>query len=773
MAKVHLLNYNNYINRRVLLKSTLQKYIDAELAEYDDITFKPNDGIDTEITLNIPDDLTPDYLVVSEVVNGSRKLASRWFITDRIRLREGQYKMPLHRDVFADKNDVIKNATIYCEKGYVADTDPLIFNTEGNTYNQIKTGEVLLKDATKSAWIVGYCDNKLMQAAENGSIDITINADTPAWTDSYNTYAAMLVAHPHTYMTPTPQNGNVSDTTFMLGFYDANDENHQNYQLYMSANTVYVKKVNTTYNIPCYNINALITLASFWSWSESENNNVVLSDKGIDPDDMAEVKELNNKIVRVGTASPYDYYQLVYSETETAQIDTIVSDISNPAAYEYVNDFILEADHMGIVRYPATMWTGSVGYTLTKYTAVWQNITINATASISDEIPLSPSAPYYMFVMPYHNAQFDDGTVKTANGTLTMQFVQNLIRDVGTHVIDVQLLPYFPDQYNIHTGVVDLTGVDTKAVTYLEDTNSNRVSFIYWGAPQTFNFRINNSIPALPSKKIDNETRFCRLNAPNYSASFDFSIAKNNGVNNFRVTCTYRPYQPHIQIIPEWGGVYGQYYADGRGLICGGDYSVDIVNDAWTEYQINNKNYQLIFDRQIQSMDLQHDVQRMNEKFSFGANVITAAAGAGKSYGAGAAIASGLGSLVGGVVDMYNNERLRADQRSAAFDMFNYNLGNIQARPTTITKLSALVGNNKIWPFYEIYSATAREVSNLNLQLQYSGMTVGAIGKLSEFIGTSQTFVRGRLIRITGLDDDTHIAQIIADELARGIYMNS
>ena len=65
--------------------------------------------------------------------------------------------MPLHRDVFADKNDVIKNATIYCEKGYVADTDPLIFNTEGNTYNQIKTGEVLLKDGSSATAIISLC----------------------------------------------------------------------------------------------------------------------------------------------------------------------------------------------------------------------------------------------------------------------------------------------------------------------------------------------------------------------------------------------------------------------------------------------------------------------------------------------------------------------------------------------------------------------------------------------------------------------------------------
>ena len=139
--------------------------------------------------------------------------------------------------------------------------------------------------------------------------------------------------------------------------------------------------------------------------------------------------------------------------------------------------------------------------------------------------------------------------------------------------------------------------------------------------------------------------------------------------------------------------------------------------------------------------------------------------------GAGALI-GGLVSGVGGVLDVTNQQKIRTDQREAAFDMFNYNLGNIQARPTTITKMSALVGNNKIWPFYEIYSATSREQQVLEEQINYSSMTVKAIGAIEQFVGGGPTFIRGRLIRITGLEHDAEMSQLVADELARGIYMD-
>ena len=779
MSTLYLLNYNNYYNRIVKTQS-LAAYKQQAIYTAQNINFKPNDSCYTEQILNISKTLNPDYIVVTEGTGTNETLASRWFVLESKRTREGQYHMTLRRDVFADYNDIVKNATLFCEKGYVPDTDPLIFNPEGNTYNQIKTEEVLLKDSTGSAWIVGYCDNKLFEAGT--PINITVNASSPAYSIAAATAEELLAEFPgSSLLLDPPALGSVSNVKYSFGLREQNPGPNPlkpYYNLTISPGSTYAVETAYVPNNTVKSVAAMIAYLPLICPDTDELSEALETDLSVNSSRYNKLLQNSGTVARVGSSPNYKYYKLSVTGRTVALTNNLTTSLSQTqfTLYQMLQDAFDRHLFVGAEwNFPDD---AKVSYNGSYYQAQWIDISDELTASIPATVPLAPSAPYYMFVMPYHDASFSDGTVKTAKGAYSIPFVQSLIKAVGTHVLDVQLLPYFPDQYHINAGTVLLNELDSTTVTYLKDGDGNNISFIYWGAPQTFRANLTYNIPALPSAKIDNETRFCRLNAPNYSASFDFSIAKNRGVSFFHAVCTYRPYQPHIQIIPEWGGVYGQYFPDGRGLICGGDYSVDIVNDQWTQYQINNKNYQLIFDRQIQTMDLQHDVQRMNEKFQAAAGVMSAAASgsmAGAAGGIPGMLAGGLiswiTSAIGGAMDIYNNQRLRTDQRSAAFDMFGYNLGNIQARPTTITKLSALVGNNKIWPFYEIYSATSREIAALNLQIQYSGVTVGAVGTVNTYLGGPNSFIRGRLIRITGLEHDAEMSQLVADELARGIYM--
>lgn len=775
MSTLYLLNYNNYYNR-IVKTTTLTNYKSNDYLLYTktDYNFKPMDSCYTDIILNISDTLNPDYLVVTETSNGTESIASRWFILESSRTRGGQYKIRLRRDIFADYKSIVKAATIYCEKGYVSDDDPLIYNSEGNTYNQIKTSETLLKDETGSAWIIGYLDNKAFEGV-SPTLDIGMNDTLPAYSKAYATLSAAQVDFPRTDFSAQYFTGKAQDvelrwdmTVGDTGIY---------YRFFVTPN-------NTTWNLTTASGTAgnVFSIEPYITWVNEAPKTASAWDAAMDTDIGAHTDDYNTiinaagTIVKIGT-SPAKYYKLNVLTKTSKQTVSVTSGGA-------VDDIVDEINNKSWITGPSA---SVARYTKVEIAGIWEDISDQFTVSIANTVPLNPTAPYYMFAMPYHSCKFqykDSNNVThvvTSNPGYTMQFVQQLIKTVGTHVLDVQLLPYFPDRYFQNAGVILLDDTDQNSVTYIEDANGMQ-SFLYWGAPQSFRFDLGAgagySIDELSSRKVDNETRFCRISAPNYSASFDFSIAKNRGVSGFRVFCTYRPYQPHIQIMPLWKGVYGQNFADARGLICGGDYSVDIVNDAWTQYQINNKNYQLIFDRQIQSMDLQHDVQKMNDIFGAVSGTISAAASGGAANAGlgpagtflGSLIAGGL-SAFGGIMDVTNNQKLRADQRSAAFDMFQYNLGNIQARPTTITKLSALAGNNKIWPFYEIYETTSREVALLEAQLQYAGMTINAIGTVEQYIGPSRTFVRGKLIRITGLEHDAEMSQLVADELARGIYI--
>ena len=136
------------------------------------------------------------------------------------------------------------------------------------------------------------------------------------------------------------------------------------------------------------------------------------------------------------------------------------------------------------------------------------------------------------------------------------------------------------------------------------------------------------------------------------------------------------------------------------------------------------------------------------------------------------AIGGGSLSALGGLADIKYNEQLREDTRSAQFDMFNYQLGNIKALPNTLTKVSTYNINNKIYPFYEIYEATEEEINSLKNQLLYRGYNLNIIDKLNKFT-TLGTYFKGKLITINENNmpaGDSHLFEAINEELTLGIY---
>ena len=136
---------------------------------------------------------------------------------------------------------------------------------------------------------------------------------------------------------------------------------------------------------------------------------------------------------------------------------------------------------------------------------------------------------------------------------------------------------------------------------------------------------INNTISDSYSLKISNECEIYKLVSPNYQGEFEFSVAKNYGVERFNVDCTYKPYNPYIHVNPNFkpGGLYGNDFNDGRGLICNGDFSFGMIGDKFAEYELQNKNYQAIFNRQVQNMDVNNAIAREQQAWSGVAGALT------------------------------------------------------------------------------------------------------------------------------------------------------
>ena len=337
----------------------------------------------------------------------------------------------------------------------------------------------------------------------------------------------------------------------------------------------------------------------------------------------------------------------------------------------------------------------------------------------------------------------------------------------SANVYDVQLLPYCPVRYCILAdGTFD---VKTAKVDYVQDKNKNNIGIILWATTSSFTVNINKEITST-NPKIENLTDKWRLCSPNFNGQFEFSVAMNGGVDYFNVDCTYKPFNPYIHVNPNFKRMYGQDFNDARGLICAGDFSLPQVTNAWADYQLNNKNYENIFNREIQNLQVQQKYQRRGDIASTIGGIASGAAG-GALLGTVGAVAGAAVSTLGGVADVMIGEKLRAEAMDYKRDMFGMQMGNIQALPSNITKTTAFTYNNKIFPILEYYTCTDEEKTALANKLKYNGMTVGRIGKISDYLANANDqYIKGRIIRIEGVSDDFHYYKAISDEIYKGAF---
>lgn len=131
----------------------------------------------------------------------------------------------------------------------------------------------------------------------------------------------------------------------------------------------------------------------------------------------------------------------------------------------------------------------------------------------------------------------------------------------------------------------------------------------------------------------------------------------------------------------------------------------------------------------------------------------------------------GVASAAGGVTDVFINNTLRNDALDLTKDQFGYNLGNIQARPNTLSKTGSLIIDNPYIPYLEYYTCTDTEKQALRDKIKYNGMTVMRIGKIKDFIRQEPTYIKGKLIRLENVKDDYHLIKNIANELDKGVFI--
>lgn len=402
-------------------------------------------------------------------------------------------------------------------------------------------------------------------------------------------------------------------------------------------------------------------------------------------------------------------------------------------------------------------------------------------------------APYDMFAIPYGDLRVKNGAnYVDCNKDIALAMATAFVTELGAeNVYDLQLLPYCPvRQYIQNDGTFDITAATDTQVREIT-LGGSPINYVFYCSQSQFEITdlkdksLNIYHIDVTDVKKQYNTEIYRLCSPNFASTFEFNPAQNGGVDCFQVTATYKPFTPYVRIHPKWGRMYGDPHSyDGRGLILQGDFSLPRVTSAWTEYQLQNKNYLNIFNREIQSLELQNKISGTQDFFKAMSGVITGTVGGSVAGGymggnVGGIVGAGVGSVmsaVGGALDVTNNMTLRNDAIDKAQSNFNWNLENIQALPYSLANVSALTYDNALVPVLEFYQASDAEMDAFEKKMQYYGMAVMKVGQITDFLNPlGESFVQGQLLRVLNDDDnlecDNHLATELGAEISKGLYI--
>ena len=814
MATLYAFKFNNYYNRRVKKFDNLNDYPEPEYIETGTYcNFNPNDGINTEIVLGRPGNNNYygdcDYFIYSD---DNINITSRWFIIEQTRKMGQQYKVLLHRDVIADNWDKLLTSECFIEKANLTADNPLIFNKEDMTVNQIKKDQALLYDKTLTPWIIGYLMTKDSTGADTNwrqklqSVEISASAD-PLWSINY--------ADITQYIGNVNKKKVYSRLSYEVGGWVWLSETNY-FQKYITG-TVLNNNTNQQgidWQGQAVNQDTPLQMISFYThkspyWDDLEVNmftnyylpqTVYLSQSlknytYIDNDDT--ISSLNNKVARQTVDGRTIYYRINVVE-ESEQSDRLyLENDPNKANYNIFMslwDCVQNAATQANMRYTPPSHVSGQAYITRYYNYKYITLTPITVDSYQFKdtirnVKETRDALYLMFAMPYSST--------------ALKFASDIRNDLGSQVcVDVQVLPYFPRQEIIDTTKSDridrsqLTlGVDYDVIdkTYASINNPIDPIYLYWCPNVTFEvtdfeFSSINNVLSLPmqselnpiKKKVNSQCDMYRLCSPNGNGQFEFNLEFNGTISSFNADCTYRPINPYVKISPLFNGLYGQDFNDYRGLICQGDFSIPLADSAWVQYENNNKNFQNIFNRQIENMEVTHKYDMIQSGIIATVGALSGGGLAGIATGnIGLGIAAGVVSAAGGAADLVIKQKLYNETLDYKKDMFGYELGNIRAVPQSLVKTGSLNPNNPLVPYVEYYTCTDVERRALVNKIAWNGMTLNILGQIQDYVNNAWSYndiqdkgyIKAKLIRLEDGNEDFHNVNAIAEELNQGVYV--
>lgn len=828
MKQVILLyRFNPYHNRRIIKYNTVAEYISNPNNELDHISagsylscanpknFAYRDGVETIMTVTLDSMLeTPDYALIIEQTNNT--IESRWFVMDSDIKSGKTTTLALHRDMIADYYEDVLTAPCFIEKATLNPTDPFIFNAENISVNKIKKDETLIQDKSKCAWVVGYlAPNYISESTTITSVEAkdvygvyadatsfnsnfaakdyvafgTNSESLPVSANNYDRAATQFAVEIPIYRTNYDYPGTILKP-YGFAQYQWNVKNTATRSNYNSYKTLTALTTGTTLEYAPYKTTILGT------WDNITQNKVKTDFRNRQSQfesglcnyfNIQQTPQTINayvgKTIKIGAK----YYKLNLANNasgtsgeyfSTATANDVVNAINGMDCWDSVDS---------IVSGKCIHTTLAYGdYYLLAEEVTSSKLSITLTGGERD----CGKLPYKMFCIPYSK----NGNITIRYGTsgsyTTITMTQDLALAAAKTIsaqfsgsqtlYDLQLLPYCPDQEIIVDDHIILMPANSSITTLIKDGNTpaNDIGAIYWCAENTGTLDVAHTIN-VTNVKVESITEMYRLSSPNWNGQFEFNAAKNGGVSKLNIDFTYKPHTPYIHINPNFGRLYGEDFDDARGLICAGDFSLPQTSSAWNTYEIQNKNYQNQFQREIENLEFTQSIAMKQQKMQAAVGVLTGAAVGGS---AGMSIAPGLAgatagatlgaaaSTAGALLDLKYQKQLNEEAIDYRQDQFGMQIENIKALPQNLTNVGGMTVNNKVWPIIEHYSCTDEEKQAIELKLYYNGMTVERIGTIADFLQSDYSYIKGKLIRLT-IDEDNHFIEMIANEINRGVFI--
>lgn len=790
MENLYFLVYNNSYNQTFRRENSLAAYLPYQVGQtIGTYLWNENDGVAASVTLNYESTTPhnePDYCVVTDE-DGT--ILSRWFVTEMKRTRKGQYFVSLDRDVVADAAEILPQLKVKARRGLLPQTSSLILQKEDIDVNQIKVKETLIKDNTGLPWIVGYISQKSdaafnkvsgLTSYERPNQTISGLENFPYWENThYKDHAA------------TPYKGIPARYDVGFDFIWSRKRSLNNY-VYNRFEVAIPEKAfvevdgEGQYRTGYFAANetsvpSVESVREKFKDSTEWYNEITADYEFPTESELNDFIKLDGQIIQDTSTNKFYKYTL----KRTRKVETQEWDSAGVKShFPTVNASILALGASDTSPQGNKIFRTTAAYFV--YTLELEDYTTVPIWSydLSTTRKHTLDAPYDLICIPY--GTFNGvGSAEAAMNIAAQTINQNTVGSNGV-IYDFQLLPYCPLQnYNIS----DLT--EETDYTKVKDSAGATIAYIYYCDRSTFKTSFLLSEPVtVEDKKIDYLCNSYRFVSPNYSSQFEISAAANDyGFTMINVSATYMPFNPYIKVAPFFSGLYGSDFGDARGLICGGDFSLPIVSDAWVQYQQNNKNYAAIFDRNIESLEFTNRIQRRNDIIQA---IVGTLSGAGtgltgfyvnNGLGIAMAGAGAVGAGIAGGVDVWTNQQLREEQLNLTKDLQTLNLQNIQAQPMGLSRTTAFNADNKIFPILETYSCSAIERQAVINSLINRSFTIGAIMNLGDLLNTvwfapegdgstkARNWIEATVIEFPrDFGKDTHFITTLANRLAQGYY---